>query len=169
MNPAESGTTRTVGNFPHGSPEAPGTLFDTTTGSAAAAFSATSATVPLTVYDSAQTPSVTITGPGTIAAGGWATFTVTLSQPSSQTVSVNWTPENGTAVYPDDWPQGTLTPGYELYTQQDGYEVTAVESGGTLTDGYDYPVDSVDARRWPESNTRGQYSPTNYALGPRIK
>ena len=86
---------------------------------------------------------ISITGPGNIQAGSWATFTVTLSQASGQTVTVNWLPQDGTAVHPDDWTQGTLLPGYELYTTQDGYEVTGV-AGGALEDGYYYGPYSED-------------------------
>ncbi|HEY5312912.1 MAG TPA: tandem-95 repeat protein, partial [Pirellulales bacterium] len=122
---------------------APGTLFDVSTGSAAAAFSAASAQVSLAVYGPNDTPGVSIGGPGTIAAGDAATFTVTLAHASDQTVSVNWMPQDGTAVHPDDWTQGTFTPGYEVTNYEDGYEVNAVATG-TLEDGYYYEPYSVD-------------------------
>jgi hypothetical protein len=144
---------------------APGTLFDIASGSASAAFSATSAIVPLSVDDPSQPPGVTISGPGTIHAGDAATFTVTLSHASDQTVTVNWMPQDGTAVHPDDWTQGTFTPGYEVYSTQDGYEVTALQTG-TQEDGYYYPVYSVDTGYNQTTYSNNDYSvDTGYYAG----
>lgn len=67
-----------------------------------------------TIINDDNVPSLTI-GDVSVTEGGLATFFVTLSNPSAQTVTVNWATANNTAVSPADYQGGndtlTFTPG----------------------------------------------------------
>jgi hypothetical protein len=64
-----------------------------------------------TITDNDSQPTLSVNSPPAVEEGGPITFTVTMSNPSSFTVTVDYATANGTAVAPGDYTavSGTLT------------------------------------------------------------